>query len=173
VPSGHLSVVCDCACGRGSPGSPSTFAAVRLDSLLRRLRIGEFPTAAQAQRHGLPVEYDGAANSTAHWNRSLLPALRIPVGRNAGCCSRGPPFAEVVVNEVLPEEQIRLRLAASVRERPNLLKQRAQNEGSWPRNNHSIDSSGPRAVLHRPTPRMILCVFAGIKKAPVVCLSSR
>jgi hypothetical protein len=84
----------------------------------------------EAQRHGLTVEDECAADSAASGNGPALATRGIPVGGDAGGGGEGPAFAEVVVNEVLPEQEIGPWGTVGVCHWRELDKERAKDEGA-------------------------------------------
>ena len=65
----------------------------------------------ETEGHWLPLEDEGAADASADGDGPFLSGFDVPVGGDAGCGGEGPSFAEVVIDEVLPEEVVGLRFA--------------------------------------------------------------
>ena len=83
----------------------------------------------EAEGHGLAGKDEGAADASADGNRPALVSASVPVGGDAGGSGESPSFAEVVVNKVLPEEEIGARGAIGVRHGRKLDEERAEDEG--------------------------------------------
>ena len=82
----------------------------------------------EAEGHGLLVEDEGAAYSSSVGDGPLLAGVDVPVGGDAGSGGEGPSFAEVVVDEVLPEEVVDPGFAAGVGHGGELDEEGAEDE---------------------------------------------
>ena len=60
----------------------------------------------QLEAHGLAVQGKDFPQTATDWNRPLIVATRLPVGRNGRVANEVPAAREVIVDEILQREQI-------------------------------------------------------------------
>jgi hypothetical protein len=81
---------------------------------VRSIGVDGVVVVLEAERHGLAIEDEGAADASTDGNGPASAAHGVPVCGDAGSGAESPAFTEVVVDEVLPEEVVDARRAVGV-----------------------------------------------------------